>query len=176
MFTSIERGKKVKKMNKKLRATILVAALLSAPMVIGLNSGAFVPRAATPTAATPPRPLTLGSTVNIPPGSVMYIAPNNADSTFAANLQDRMNYVGLFSAPYNLSITTDPSAANFWLVGGADEIYIPDGWIVGTLYVVNPSTKQTLNAYISRAAYPSYDEIYIARKLAQNGILPDVHY
>ena len=67
------------------------------------------------------------------------------------------------------------SDANFWFVGGTDEIYIPDGWIVGTLYVVKPSTKEILNAYTSRAAYPTYDEIYVCRKLAQNGIKPDVH-
>jgi hypothetical protein len=161
-------------MNKKLRATILVAALLSVPMLTGLSSRAFVPRAATPTAATPPRTLMPGTTVNIPPGSVMYIAPNNFDTTFEANLQDRMNFEGLFASPYNLSITTNSSAANFWLVGGVDEIYIPDEWRVGTLYVVSPSTKQILNAYTSRAA-GSYDELYVARKLVQNGLKPDVH-
>ncbi len=158
-------------MTKKPRQTILIFALLSISALVTINSRAFVPRRATP--KSPPTPT---STVNIPPGSVMYIAPNNADPTFAANLQDRMNFEGLFASPYNLSITTNSAAANYWLVGGADEIYIPDGWIVGTLYVVNPSTKQILNAYTSRAAYPSYDEIYVARKLAQNGIKPDVHY
>jgi hypothetical protein len=156
-------------MNKKLGATILVLALLSISMSISINSRAFVPHA---TSTSPPMPT---STVNIPPGSVMYIVPNNADTTFAANLQDRMNFEGLFAPPYSLSITTNSSTANFWLVGGVDEIYIPDEWRVGTLYVVDPSTRQILNAYMSRAA-GTYDEIYVCRKLAQNGLKPDVHY
>lgn len=176
MFNSHRERKEGKKMNKKLRVTILVVAFLSiTTLMIGLNSRASVPRAATPIATTPPRPSMPGSTVNIPPGSVMFIAPNDSDTTFAANLLDRMNYEGLFASPYNLTTTTNASAANFWLVGGIDEIYIPDEWKVGTLYVVSPSTKEILNAYTSRAA-GTYEEIYVARKLVQNGLKPDVHY
>ena len=162
-------------MNRKLRATILVAALLSVPMLTGLNSRVFVPRAATPTATTPPgHPMPGGSTVNIPPYSSVWIAPNNWDTTFAGNLQDRMNYEGLFGDPYYLTIASSSSTANFWLVGGVDEIYIPDEWRVGTLFVVSPSTKQILNYYTSRAA-GSYDELYVCRKLVQNGLKLDVH-
>jgi hypothetical protein len=163
-------------MNKKLRVTILVVAFLSiTTLMIGLNSRAFVPRAATPTATTPPGPLMPGgSTVNIPPGSSVWIAPNNWDTTFAGNLQDRMSFEGLFASPYNLTMATSSSTATFWLVGGVDEIYIPDEWKVGTLYVVSPSTKQILNSYTSRAA-GTYDELYVARKLAQNGLKPDIH-
>jgi len=148
-----------KKMNKKLRITILVVAFLSiTTLMFGLNSRASVPRAATPVATTPPGPLMPGgSTVNIPPYSSVWIAPNNWDTTFAGNLQDRMNFEGLFGDPYYLTIAPSSSTANFWLVGGVDEIYIPDEWRVGTLFVVSPSTKQILNHYTSRAA-GSYDE------------------
>ena len=152
-------------MNKKLRATIFVVALLSCTTMAGNSLRAVAPT----------HPLMPTSTVNIPPGSAMWIVPNNADPTFAANLQDRMNFEGLFGPPYNLTIAPNSGAANFWLIGGTDEIYIPDGWIVGTLYVVKPTTLQILNAYTSRAAYPTYDEIYVCRKLAQNGIKPDVY-
>jgi hypothetical protein len=124
-------------------------------------------------------------TIAIPPGSKIYIIPNDTDPTFTAvdlswtmpgSLQDRMNYLGLFSGTYNLSLVTDPSQADYWLDSGSFEITLPDTsqWILATLSVITPSNKHTIKEYFSRAAYPTYDELYIARKVAQQ-FQADVH-
>lgn len=125
-------------------------------------------------------------TIAIAPGSRIYIVPNDSNPTFTnvdlswvapGALQDRMNFLGLFSAPYNLSLVTDPSQADYWLDSGSFEITLPDGaqWIVATLSVITPGDKHTIKEYTSRASYPTYNETYIARKVAQQ-LQADVHY
>ena len=82
-------------MNRKLRATILVVMWLSGSTMVGNSSRAYVPLEPKP--MSPP---VFTSTINIPPGSTFWIAPNDADTNFAGLLYDRMGFEGLLAPPY----------------------------------------------------------------------------
>jgi len=97
-------------------------------------------------------------------------------------LQDRMAYLLLdydgpsclsYPAPdttnYNLHLQSTSTNADYWITGGAiDNWSMPDGStvVVATLSVYKPSTGQVLHQFWSRAASPTYNKLYVDRKVA----------